>query len=41
MNTAEKLEQSAIVKEKGTQHFKVCRGVLTKHTAIKSIFKTD
>lgn len=26
MNTGEKLEQSSIVKEKGTQYFKVCRG---------------
>lgn len=27
MNTVEKLEQSSIVKEKGTQYFKVSRGV--------------
>lgn len=29
MNTVEKLEQSGIVKEKGTQYFKVCRVVFT------------
>lgn len=34
MNTLEKLEQSGIVKEKGTLYFKVCRRVFTKPTAI-------
>lgn len=33
MTTAEKLEQSIIVKEKGTQYFKVC----TKHTVIVTV----
>lgn len=32
MNTVEKLEQSVIVKEKGTQYFKVCRDVFQKRT---------
>lgn len=41
MNTVEKLEQSSLVKEKGTQYFKVSSGVLIKHIAIKRIFKTD
>lgn len=41
MNTLEKLEQSGIVKEKGTQYFKVSSGVFTKHIAIKRIFMTD
>lgn len=34
MNTVEKLEQSIIVKDKGTQYFKVNSRVFTEHTAI-------
>lgn len=40
MNTVEKLEQSSIVKEKGTQYFKVCSGAFTKLIAVKRIYKT-
>lgn len=32
MNTAEKLEQSSVVKEKGTQYFKVCRDGFLKYS---------
>lgn len=38
MNTVEKLEQSGIVKEKGTQYFKVCT-VDTKAHIYKETFK--
>lgn len=49
MNTVEKLEQSGIVKEKGTQYFKVCMGSFIfqalelkrefpRHTLLKTLF---
>lgn len=38
MNTTEKLEQSSIVKEKGTQYFKVCRDVFIS-TQLKGILR--
>lgn len=39
MNTVEKLEQSIIVKDKGTQYFKVNSRVFTEHTAIMIFLK--